>query len=77
MKFVLCMQVTDGQMPHLGDLDCSFFFFFMAVNFIETGIQHIYTVIYWLKNLSLQIGFANRSHFSYFICGLDICHVSK
>lgn len=54
-----------------------FFFFFMAVNFIETGIQHIYTVIYWLKNLSLQIGFANRSHFSYFICGLDICHVSK
>lgn len=33
----------------LGILILLFFFFFMAVNFIETGMQHIYTVIYWLK----------------------------
>lgn len=33
--------------------------FFMAVTFIETGMQHIYTVMYWLKNTSLQISFDN------------------
>jgi len=33
--------------------------FFMAVNFIETGMQRIYTVIYWLRNISLQMSFDN------------------
>lgn len=57
MRFVLCIQVTDGQMPHCGDPS---FVFFMAVNFIETGMQHIYTEMYWLKNVSLQISFGNN-----------------
>lgn len=45
----VCIAYTSDRWTNATLWGSWLFFFFMAVNFIETGMQHIYTVIYWLK----------------------------